>query len=253
MLGAIAGDIIGSVHEGRPSPGLDFPLFVTGSRFTDDTVLTLAIGHAARCGIPYAEALRRWGRRYPDAGYGGWFRHWLFDETAGPYNSYGNGSAMRVSAIGWAFDDAETVLAEAGRSAAVTHNHSEGIKGAQSVAAAIRLGRLGADKSAVLGAFTGFKYDLSAGLPGLRRRGFDVTCQGTVPAAAIAFREADDVETTIRNAVSIGGDTDTLACIAGSVAEAFYGPIPEWIRAAALARLDNGLRLECERILANVR
>lgn len=129
MIGAIAGDVIGSVHEGSRPKRKDFPLFVPGSRFTDDTVLAAAVASAIRLGLDYAESLRHWGRRYPDAGYGGWFRHWLFQEEARPYNSFGNGSAMRVPAIGWAFDDLETILFEARRSAEVTHNHPEGIKG----------------------------------------------------------------------------------------------------------------------------
>ena len=242
MLGAIAGDVIGSVHEGRASPGTDFPLFADHARFTDDTVLTVAVAEALRSGSAFREALREWAQRYPDAGYGGWFRHWLDHPTAGPYNSFGNGAAMRVAPVAWAYDDERSVLEQAERSAAVTHDHPEGIRGAQAVAAAIRLARLGGGRHRIAELLTDrFGYDLSASLSELRQRGFDVTCQGTVPAAAIAFLNADDFEGAVRYAVSIGGDADTLACIAGAMAEAFFGGIPEAIREETRARLDTVL------------
>jgi ADP-ribosylglycohydrolase len=246
MIGAIAGDVIGSVYEGRPAPRRDFPLFVSASTFTDDTVLTVAVANAIREGTVFGEALRRWGRRYPHAGYGGWFRDWLFREGAGPYSSFGNGSAMRVAAVGWAFDDLDRVLHEAAESAAVTHNHPEGIKGAQAVAAAILLGRTGEPKEAIAALLSDrFGYDCCTPLAVLRRRGgFDVTCQGTVPAAAAALLESTDYEDSVRNAVSLGGDTDTLACIAGAMAEAYYGGVPAQIQAEALRRLDEPLRRE---------
>jgi ADP-ribosylglycohydrolase len=246
MIGAIAGDIIGSVHEGGDPQSKDFPLFVEGSRFTDDTVLTVAVANALRQAIGYADALRQWGRRYPDAGYGGLFFRWLSLGDAKPYNSFGNGSAMRVSSIAWAFDDLETVILEAGRSAEVTHNHPEGIKGAQAVAAAVFLGRTGHGKDRI-GALLAdrFGYDCSASLDSLRERGgFDVTCQGTVPAAAVAFFESADFEDAVRNAVSLGGDADTLACITGAIAEAFYGVVPGPIQREVLRRLDGPLREE---------
>ncbi len=186
------------------------------------------------------------GGRYPDAGYGGWFREWLFREDAQPYNSFGNGSAMRVAPIGWAFDDLEVVLREATKSAEVTHNHPEGIKGAQAVAAVILLARTGEPKDAIATLLTDrFGYDCSVELTVLRRRGgFDVTCQGTVPAAAVAFLESTDYEDAVRNAVSLGGDADTLACIAGAMAEAHYGGVPAEIQAQVLRRLDAALRAE---------
>ncbi len=246
MIGALAGDIIGSVHEGAMPVSKDFELFVPASRFTDDTVLTVAVGNALRTGGDYAEAMRRWGRKYPDAGYGGWFGGWLSRDEAGPYGSFGNGSAMRVSAVGWARDELDDVLREAAASAAVTHDHPEGIKGAQAVAAAVLLARTGGTKDDVA-ALIGerFGYDLTPGLAELRRRGvFDVTCQGTVPAAAVAFIESDDFEDAVRNAVSLGGDADTLACIAGALAEAFYGRVPAEIQAQVLGRLDEALRDE---------
>ncbi len=133
MIGAISGDVIGSVHEGTPAKEKDFALFVSGSRFTDDTVLTVAVASAIRQSRDFAASLRRWGRRYPDAGYGGWFHDWLFRDNAPPYNSFGNGSAMRVAPVGWAYDDLDVVLREATKSAEVTHNHPEGIKGAQAI------------------------------------------------------------------------------------------------------------------------
>ncbi len=246
MIGAIAGDIIGSVYEGAPSPGKDFPLFVPPSRFTDDSVLTIAVGSAILEGGDYRSSLQQWGRRYPDAGYGAWFAEWLFTEGAPAYNSFGNGSAMRVAAVGWAFDDLELVLREAARSAAVTHNHPEGVKGAQAVAAAILLGRRGEGKEAIAGLFSErFGYDCSMELSELRERGgFDVTCQGTVPAAAVAFLESMDFEDAVRNAVSFGGDADTLACIAGAMAEAYYGMVPEEIQRESFRRLDGALRTE---------
>lgn len=246
MIGAIAGDVIGSVREGSPPQPKDFPLFVLRSRFTDDSVLTVAVASSVRKGIGYADSLRSWGRRYPRAGYGGMFIDWLSRDDAPPYNSFGNGSAMRVSAIGWAFDDLDAVLSEARRSAEVTHDHPEGIKGAQAVAAAVFLGRTGRGKDRIKELLSDrFAYDCSTSLETLHKRGeFDVTCQGTVPAAAIAFLESTDFEDAVRNAVSLGGDADTLACIAGAMAEAFYGGVPGAIQREAMRRLDGPLREE---------
>ncbi len=190
--------------------------------------------------------MRHWGRRYPDAGYGGWFRGWLFRDNAPPYNSFGNGSAMRVAPVGWAYDDLDVVLREATKSAEVTHSHPEGIKGAQAIAAVILLARTGESKDAIATLLSDrFEYDCSLELPVLRRRGgFDVTCQGTGPAAAAAFLESTDYEDAVRNAVSLGGDADTLACIAGAMAEAHYGGVPAEIQAQVLCRLDAALRAE---------
>jgi ADP-ribosylglycohydrolase len=246
MIGAIAGDVIGSVHEGAPPQPKDFPLFVAGSRFTDDTVLTIAVASAIREDGDFTAALRRWGRRYPRAGYGGWFREWLFARDPAPYNSFGNGSAMRVSAVGWAYDDPDLVLEIAARSAAVTHSHPEGIKGAQAVAAAILAARTGQTRDQIAALLTDrFGYECSDSLDTLQRRGgFDVTCQGTVPAAAVAFLHANDYEDTVRNAVSCGGDADTLACIAGAIAEAYFGQVPPAIQAEVMRRLDEDLRRE---------
>ena len=246
MIGAISGDVIGSVHEGAPAKAKGFPLFVPGSTFTDDTVLTVAVASAIREDVDFVTSIRRWGRRYPHAGYGSWFRDWLFREDAAPYNSFGNGSAMRVSPIGWAFDDLDIVLHEAARSAEVTHNHPEGIKGAQAVAAAIFVARTGGTKDQIAALLSDrFGYDCTMRLSALQRRGgFDVTCQGTVPAAAVAFLRSTDFEDAVRNAVSFGGDADTLACIAGAMAEAHYGRVPGEIQVEVLGRLDHALRAE---------
>jgi len=243
MIGALAGDIIGSVYEGDGPRSKAFPLFAQESQFTDDSVLTVAVASAIRNGGDYGDAILRWGRRYPHAGYGGMFRRWLQSSRPVPYNSFGNGSAMRVSAVAWAFEDLETVLAEAGKSAECSHNHPEGIKGAQATAGAIFLGRKGGSKDEIRTLISGrFGYDLSASLDDLREHStFDETCQGTVPAAAIAFLESIDFEDAIRNCVSIGGDVDTLACIAGSIAEGFYGGVPEEIQRQTILRLDGAL------------
>lgn len=252
MLGAIAGDIVGSVYEGAAPPGKTFPLFSPRSRFTDDTVMTVAVACALRRDREYAAELRRWGRAYPDAGYGGLFRHWLNADRAGPYGSFGNGSAMRVSAVAWACDDLDSVLAEAKRSAEVTHDHPEGIRGAQAVACALFLARTGTSKAGIRACLEAdFGYDCSPTLEALRAASrFDATCQGTVPAAAVAFLSSDGVEDAIRNAVSLGGDADTLACIAGALAEAFHGGVPAALAEATLARLDSALRAETEAFLS---
>jgi ADP-ribosylglycohydrolase len=243
MLGAIAGDIIGSVYEWRPLKMTDFPLFQAGSRFTDDSVLTVAVAEAILTGEDYASALRDVGRRYPHAGYGGTFIQWLHDEQMGPYNSWGNGSAMRVSPVGWAYDDVEQLLAAAEASAAVSHNHPEGIKGAQAVTLAVYRARTGASKEAIREeTAVRFHYDLSRTLNDIRPGySFDVSCQGSVPEAILAFLESDDYETAVRLAISLGGDSDTMACIAGAIAEAYYGGVPPTIAHETRQRLPADL------------
>jgi len=243
MLGAIAGDIIGSPFEYRPIKTAEFPLFQEASTFTDDTVMTVATAHAILEGKSYAQVYRTFGRRYPRAGYGSYFRRWLLSEEAGPYNSWGNGSAMRVSPVGWAFETEPRLLREAQRTAEVTHNHPEGIKGAQAVALAIYMSRKGATKEAIRERIMGeYGYDLRQSLaelrPGYR---YDISCQGSVPAALIAFLEAESFEQAVRNAISLGGDADTLACIAGAVAEAYFGPLPPGIAAKVRRRLTPDL------------
>ena len=229
MLGAIAGDIIGSVHEYRLMKSTDFPLFAPESTFTDDTVLTIAVADCILHDKDYAKTFKEYGRRYPHAGYGGMFRNWLMAPDSAPYNSFGNGSAMRVSPVGFAYRTIDKVLREAQRSAEVTHNHPEGIKGAQAIASAIFLGRTGKKKKEIRGYLEGrFGYDLSRTLDEIRPSYyFDETCQGSVPEAIIAFLESTDYEDTVRKAVSLGGDADTLACMAGGIAQAFYKKIPD--------------------------
>jgi len=244
MIGALAGDMIGSVHEGTPLKRKDFPLLVPESQFTDDTVLSVAVAHAIRTRRDYGRCLRWWARRYPDVGYGGRFYDWTWQRDARAYDSYGNGSAMRASPVGWAFDDLESVLSEAQKSAEPTHGHPEGIKGALAVAGVVYLARKGHSKREIRRFLEErLSYDCSPALDAMRRISeFNVTCQGTVPAAAIAFLESVDCEDAIRNAVSLGGDADTLACIAGAMAEAFYGGVPRDIRERVLERLDRRLR-----------
>lgn len=231
MIGAIAGDIIGSVYEWNNIKTTDFPLFTLQSRFTDDTVLTVAVADSILNGKDYATTLKEYGRRYPDAGYGGMFYDWMLSDDDQPYYSFGNGSAMRVSPVGFAFDALEDVLKEAERSAAVTHNHPEGIKGAQAVAAAIFLAKRDEDKARIKRYIeNNFGYDLNRSLDEIRPTyRFDVTCQGSVPQAIRAFLESEHYEDAIRKAISIGGDSDTIACITGGIAQAYYKTIPQYI------------------------
>ena len=244
MLGAIAGDIIGSVHEHTETKTTDFELFVPESRFTDDTVLAVAVADCLVNGLDYVDAFHQYFIAYPNAGYGGRFFGWASSGDRDPYNSYGNGSAMRVPAVAYAFESLDDVLAEAERTAAVTHNHPEGIKGAQATAAAIFMARRGKTKQQIKESVEQmFGYNLSDSLDRLRPAyEFDVTCQGTVPAALIAFLESTGYEDALRKAISLGGDADTLACITGGVAEAYYGGVPPHIAGPACAALDDRLR-----------
>jgi ADP-ribosylglycohydrolase len=228
LYGAVAGDIVGSAYERRPVKTPDFPLLSPASRWTDDTVLTVATAEVLLTGGDFEEAYRRWGRRYPNAGYGRGFRHWLMSRHPEPYQSYGNGSAMRVSPVGWVCQTLDETLELARHSALPTHDHPEGIKGAQAVAAAIFLARNGASKTGIRSEIeTRFGYNLGRTLEEIRPvYSFDPTCQGSVPEALIAFLESDSFEDALRKAVSLGGDSDTQACIAGAVAEAFYGGVP---------------------------
>ncbi|MBC7254902.1 MAG: ADP-ribosylglycohydrolase family protein [Chloroflexi bacterium] len=245
MLGAIAGDVIGSIYERHRIKTEDFPLFQPYCHFTDDTVLTVAIAWAILEGVDYGVALKTFGRRYPHAGYGKAFKRWLFESESKPYNSWGNGSAMRVSPVGFAFGDVDTVLFEAQRSAEVSHNHPEGIKGAQATALAIFLARQGKGKEAIRQEIhERFGYDLDRTVAEIRPTyHFDVSCQGTVPEAIIAFLDSKDYEDAIRKAISLGGDSDTLACITGGIAQAFYGPVPAQIVEGVRARLPEDLLL----------
>jgi ADP-ribosylglycohydrolase len=243
MLGAIIGDIIGSVHEGAGTKTKDFPLFVPGTTFTDDSVLTVAVAEWILTGQDLVDLLHAYVCTFSGRGYGGMFHNWALRRLRQPYNSFGNGSAMRVSPVGFAFETIEEVLARAEESAAVTHNHPEGIRGAQATAAAIFLARQGQDKSQIRRALESrFGYDLNIDLDQTRLTyQFDETCQGTVPQALAAFFESTSYEDAIRNAISLGGDADTLACIAGGIAEAYYGGVPHELVVRAMPTLDEPL------------
>ena len=244
MLGAIAGDVIGSVHEKARTKTKDFPLFTEGSRFTDDTVLTVAVADGLLRGRDYVDTFHDYFHAYPDAGYGGTFWMWASSRRREPYQSWGNGSAMRVSPVAYTGATLDEVLAEAGRTAAVTHDHAEGIRGAQATAAAIYLARTGSTKEQIrrhIG--ERFDYFLDETVDELRPTyQFDVSCQRSVPQSIIAFLDSTGFEDAVRNAVSLGGDADTMACIAGAIAEAYYGGVPSEIAEAVSARLDDRLR-----------
>ena len=253
MYGAILGDIIGSPYEfDRSSKTKDFPLFSPESRFTDDTVMTVAVADAfLSCPAGASDeairqhlirSMQRFGRLHPGIGYGAKFFSWLMSEDPQPYGSWGNGSAMRVSSAGWLFNDLDTVLNMARLSAEVSHDHPEAIKGAQATAAAVFLARTGNSKDEIKAYIESvFGYDLSRTCdeirPGYRH---DVSCRGTVPEAITAFLEGTGFEDVIRTAVSLGGDCDTLTCIAGSMAEAFYG-VPDELKQACRKYLSADL------------
>jgi ADP-ribosylglycohydrolase len=243
MIGAIAGDIVGSVYERHNITVGDFSLFDPFCRFTDDTVLTVAIADAILTDSDYGNKIRKWYRLYPDRGYGGGFQKWAAYREMRTRRSMGNGSAMRVSPVGFALDTLENVLEEAKKSAEPSHNHFEGIKGAQAVAAAVFLARTGSSKNEIKKYIEkSFGYNLNESIDEIRKHyRFDATCPGSVPQAIRAFLESNGYEDTLRKAISIGGDSDTIACIAGSIAEAFYGGVPEEIVNFALERLDNAL------------
>jgi len=239
MLGAIAGDIIGSVYEFRPIKRKDFePLFAEGAEFTDDTVLTVAVADCLMNGRDPGQALKMWGRRYPHCSWGGRFREWLFSDEREPYSSFGNGAAMRVSPAGLLADSLEDAWAMSDRVTRVTHNHPEGMKGARATVTAIVLARQGVAAQAIREEIAGrFGYDMARSVDEIRPAyGFDESCQRTVPEALICALEAQDFEDAVRNAVSLGGDADTLAAIAGAVAEARFG-VPAAIASEALQRL----------------
>ena len=244
MLGAIAGDIIGSIYENFRTKNKQFRLFTPFSFYTDDTVLTVAVADAILNGKPYGPTLKAYARRHPFRGYGPKFTLWMLLPGCKPYNSFGNGAAMRVSPVAYAYSTVAQVLDQAAQSAECSHNHPEGIKGAQSVALAIFLARSGASKEEIRAAIIQkFAYDLSRSVaeirPGYR---LNLTCQGSVPEAIIAFLESTDFEDAIRNAVSLGGDADTQAAIAGAIAEAYYGEIPLFILERVWRKLSGSFR-----------
>ena len=268
MMGAIIGDIVGSVYEWDNIKTKDFPLFRDDCFFTDDTVMTCAVAEAIMNGGErdnFIDAMKKYGRMYPEAGYGARFGAWIFSRDREPYNSFGNGSAMRVSSCAWVMDCgyfAKTgMLPSEGRaiaslSAEVTHNHPEGIKGALATADAIYLARcyFGDNDKTINDnpeeckkrikehVEKEYGYDLSYTMDELRPvYVFNEACQYTVPPAIVAFLESTDFEDAIRNAISLGGDSDTIAAITGSIAEAAYG-IPEWIKDKAYSYLDDHLK-----------
>jgi ADP-ribosylglycohydrolase len=216
-------------------------LLVSG--FTDDTVLTVAVADAILSGGDFAEFIKRYAQLYPHAGYGGTFRKWMWSWESKPYNSFGNGSAMRVSPVGFAFNTASDVLNYAKRSAEVTHNHPEGIKGAQATALAIFLARKGKTKANIQEEIsTRFDYDLDRNLDAIRPNyRFDVSCQGSVPESIIAFLESSSYVDAVKNAISLGGDADTMACIAGGIAQAYYKHIPADIISKVWEKLPTDL------------
>jgi ADP-ribosylglycohydrolase len=231
------------VYEARPIKSKDFPLFAAHCTFTDDSVLTVAVGAAILAGRPYRETLWEIGRRYPNAGYGGSFIRWLRSDNPQPYNSWGNGAAMRVSPVGFAFNTTEEVLEQAWLTAVVSHNHPEGIKGAQAAALAVFLARTGHGKEDIRTQVSRrFDYDLQRSVDEIRPGyGFRISCQETVPEAIVAFLDSLSYEDAVRNAISLGGDSDTLACITGGIAEAYYGPVPQPIRAKVVECLPDPL------------
>ena len=251
MLGAIIGDVVGSPYAFESDKIKDFPLFTAACTPTDDSILTIAVGCAcvsADCRDEFefkrvlCERLKEFARQYPEAGYGYDFYQWMLEDDVQPYGSYGNGSAMRVSPVAWAAHTLEDVECLAKWSAEVTHNHPDGIKGAQAVAAAIFLARTGADKETIRSYVEAQYYDLNFTVEDIRAAyTFDVTCEGSVPQAIVCFLDSVDFEDAIRNAVSLGGDGDTLACIAGSIAEAYYG-IPDTLQDMVFAYIDDHLQ-----------
>lgn len=257
MIGAILGDIIGSPYEfDRSGKTKDFPLFIPESRYTDDSVMTIAVGEAVLDTLEQEEttlcdavvrSMQKWGRRYPYAGYGGRFIEWLHQRKPHPYNSWGNGSAMRVSSVGWLFDTLEETRFAAKDTSKVTHNHPEGIKGAEATAAVIWAARNHWSKPQIRKyvekEFYPLKNTCDQIRPGYH---FDVSCQGTVPQAITAFLEGESYEDVIRTAVSLGGDCDTLTCIAGGMAEAFYG-VPEELKAECRKRIEPDMRKVLDR------
>lgn len=243
MLGAIAGDIIGSVYEWHNIKTTEFELFSPACRFTDDTVLTVALADSILSGADYADKMKEYFHRYPNAGYGGRFADWVLSHPSFPYNSWGNGAAMRISPVGYAYDTLDETLSKAEFFTEVTHNHPEGIKGGCTTAAAIFLARTGSSKAEIKASISAtFGYDLTRTLDEIRPGyHFDVSCQGTVPQAITAFLESTDFEDAIRKAISLGGDSDTLACITGGIAQAFYGGVPGSIAAKVYSFLDEPL------------
>lgn len=270
-LGALVGDTVGSYYEFDNIKTTQFPLFDFMSRFTDDSVMTMAVAEwcltKERTNEQLTEIMLKYGDLYPAAGYGGGFCNWLFCpemlydykgnrlSKRAPYYSWGNGSAMRVSACGWVAKSMDEAIDLARRSAAITHNHPEGIRGAQATAAAIFLARHGADKEEIRDFIEGrFYYDLHMDCDEIRPNyGWEDSCQGTVPQAIVAFLDSWDFESAIRLAVSLGGDSDTLACITGGIAQAYYKDIPDEIITNMRIRLPEQFWTVMEQLEKQVR
>ena len=263
MYGAIIGDVVGSAFEAFPTKDKDFEMFGPNCRLTDDSVMTVAVAEALMAlggneseeeiKTAFGKSMKKWGRAYPRAGYGGRFFGWLMRDEMEPYYSYGNGSAMRVSPCGWLYGDMESTRKMARLSAEVTHNHPEGIKGAEAIAAAIYMARTGASKEEIKSYIEKeFGYDLERSCEEIRPNYFfDVTCQGSVPEAIIAFLDGSDYEDVVREAVSLGGDSDTQGAIAGSIAEAFYG-IPESVVNEAKKKIPQDILEVIERFYLRI-
>ena len=253
MIGAIAGDIIGSIYEFHNIKTKDFPLLTNKNLFTDDTVMTLAVAKAVmeswKGNWDYAllsqnaiQTMQDFGLSYPNAGYGGMFRHWIYESSPQPYNSFGNGAAMRVSACGFAAASIEEAKLLSNAVTKVTHNHPEGLKGAEATAVSIVLARQGMSKEEIKRYVNDNYYTMNFTLDEIRPRyRFSATCQKSVPQALMAFFESDGFEDPIRNGISIGGDSDTIAAIAGGVAEAYYG-VDEKLKNTVLSYLDGSLK-----------
>ena len=240
LIGAIAGDIIGSYYEFSPMKSTNFQLFNETSHFTDDTIMTVANADWLLTEDSLLGIMQEYGNRY-QGGYGYMFYDWLKADNPQPYNSWGNGSAMRISPVGWAFDTLGETLDAAKRSAEITHNHPEGIKGAQATAACVYLARVGKSKQMIKEYIeTLFGYNLDRTCDEIRPTyQFDESCQGTVPESIIAFLESTDYESAIRLTISLGGDSDTMGAITGGIAEAYYKEIPSYILEETLKRLPN--------------
>ena len=251
LYGALGGDFVGSIYERHNIKTKDFPLIDDRCRLTDDSILTMATADAICSKIDYAICYHRWGNQHPHRGYGGRFRTWLAtpEDQLVPYNSFGNGSAMRVSPVGFAFQTVDDVLDEAEKSASATHNHDEGIRGAQATALAVFLAKQGQNKESIKKEIEyHFGYDLSICLDTIRPTySFDVSCQGTVPVALRAFLESWCYEDAIRNAISVGGDSDTIAAIAGGIAVAYYKEMPDKLVEAIENDLTPDMEDVCKR------
>ncbi|MCQ2507770.1 MAG: ADP-ribosylglycohydrolase family protein [Dorea sp.] len=251
MLGAIIGDMVGSIYEFHNIKTVDFPFLTEASHVTDDSVMTFAVAEglmnswgqsADKVKEAVVSSMQSYGRRYPEAGYGRTFYQWIFSDEPKPYHSWGNGSAMRVSSVAWLFEELELVEHIAGMTAEVSHDHREGIKGAKAIAAAICMAKNKESKASIKKYIEDtYRYHLDTSLDEIRPDyEFDVSCKGSVPWAIRAFLEGGSYEEVVRLAISIGGDSDTLAAMAGSIAEAYYG-IPEEIKQAGLKLLDTFL------------